>query len=65
MAGCAVCIRMLQSSGFGGGCSGLGALGNIGTHWGIRVILGLYWDNGKEDGNYYSFRDFRLWVQER
>ena len=20
----------------------------------IRVILGLYWDNGKQDGNYYS-----------
>ena len=19
-----------------------------------RVILGLYWDNGKENGNYYS-----------
>ena len=26
-----------------------------GTHWDyIRVILGLYWDNGKENGNYYS-----------
>ena len=23
------------------------------THWGnVRVILGLYWDNGKENGNY-------------
>ena len=20
----------------------------------MRVILGLYWDNGKENGNYYS-----------
>ena len=20
----------------------------------IRVILGLYWDNGKENGNYYD-----------
>ena len=28
---------------------------DIGTHWGnIRVILGLYGDNGKEDGNYYN-----------
>ena len=26
-----------------------------GTHWGsLRVILGLYWDNGKENGNFYS-----------
>ena len=24
-------------------------------HWGnIRVIVGLYWDNGKENGNYYN-----------
>ena len=24
-------------------------------YWGnIRVIVGLYWDNGKENGNYYS-----------
>ena len=24
-------------------------------NWGnIRVILGLYWDNGKENGNYYT-----------
>ena len=22
----------------------------MGLHW---VLLGLYWDNGKEDGNYY------------
>ena len=20
----------------------------------IRIILGLYWDNGKENGNYYN-----------
>ena len=20
----------------------------------IRIILGLYWDNGKENGNYYE-----------
>ena len=26
----------------------------FGTLWGnIRVILGLYWDNGKQNGNYY------------
>ena len=24
------------------------------TTIGIRVILGLYWDNGKENGNYCS-----------
>ena len=30
--------------------------------WGYtRVILGLYWDNGKENGNYYlGFREFRV-----
>ena len=27
------------------------------THWGnIRVILGLYWDNGKENGKYYVIK---------
>ena len=32
---------------------------DIGTHWGnIRVILGFYGDNGKENGNYYM----RKWV---
>ena len=26
----------------------------MGLYWGyIGVILGLYWDNGKENGNYY------------
>ena len=31
------------------------------THWGsIRVILGLYRDHGKENGNYYL--GFRLMV---
>ena len=25
--------------------------------WGyIGIILGLYWDNGKENGNYYTCR---------
>ena len=24
------------------------------TSLGFGVILGSYWDNGKEDGNYYS-----------
>ena len=28
---------------------------DIGTHWGnIRVILGLYWDTGKENENLYN-----------
>ena len=27
-------------------------MGYIGLY---RVILGLYWDNGKENGNYYSY----------
>ena len=27
------------------------------THWGnIRGTLGLYWDNGKENGNYHRVR---------
>ena len=27
----------------------------IGTHWGnIGIILGLYGDDGKENGNYYN-----------
>ena len=32
------------------------------THWGnIRVTLGLYWDNGKQNGNYYiRFLGFRV-----
>ena len=30
--------------------------GVIGVTWGLihGHILGLYWDNGKEDGNYYN-----------
>ena len=33
----------------------LGGVGDIGTHWSnIRVILGLYEENGKENGNYYN-----------
>ena len=29
--------------------------GDIGTHWGdVRVILGLYGENGKENGNDYN-----------
>ena len=24
----------------------------------IRVILGLYWDNGKENGSYRDYRDY-------
>ena len=27
----------------------------------IRVILGLYWDNGKENGNYYTGL-YRAWA---
>ena len=27
----------------------------VGTHWGnIKVILGLYWDSGKDNGNLCS-----------
>ena len=30
-------------------------LGDIGTRWGnVRVVLGLYGDNGKENGNDYN-----------
>ena len=30
-------------------------LGDIGTHWGnVRVLLGLYGDNGEEHGNDYN-----------
>ena len=37
----------------------------LGTHRGnIRVILGLHWDNGNENGNYYNgligFMGFRV-----
>ena len=33
---------------------GIALESNISTHWGtFRVTLGLYWDNGKENGNYY------------
>ena len=29
--------------------------GYMGTHWGnIRVMWGLRWDNGKENGEYYA-----------
>ena len=29
--------------------------GDIGRHWGnVRVMLGLYGDNGKENGNHYN-----------
>ena len=32
------------------------------THWGnIWVILGLHWDNGKENGNdHLGFKGFRV-----
>ena len=38
--------------------------GLIGTHWGnCGVLLGLYRDNGKENGNYcLGFGDL-LWVE--
>ena len=27
------------------------------THWGnIRLILGLHWDNGKQNGDYRDYR---------
>ena len=27
----------------------------LGLHWDyVGVVLGLYWDNGEENGNYYS-----------
>ena len=29
---------------------------------GFRVILGLYWDNGKENGNYYSIVGYKLGI---
>ena len=34
---------------------GLGFMGvKLGLYWGcIRAILGLYWENGKENGNYH------------
>ena len=36
--------------------------GVIGIIWGYRdymgFILGLYWDNGKENGNYRDYRDY-------
>ena len=30
----------------------------------IGTILGLYWDNGKENGNYYNglYRDYRDYI---
>ena len=30
----------------------------------IGYILGLYWDNGKENGNYYNglYRDYRGYI---
>ena len=29
----------------------------------LGVIMGLYWDNGKENGNYnLRFRDLGFWV---
>ena len=30
----------------------------------IGVILGLYWDNGKENGNYYNglYRDYKVYI---
>ena len=30
----------------------------------IKVLLGLAWDNGKENGNYYNglYRDYRVYV---
>ena len=32
---------------------------DMGTHWGnIRVTLRLYWDNGKENGNFYSIMGY-------
>ena len=36
----------------------MGYIGIIGT------ILGLYWDNGKENGNYYNglYRDYRDYI---
>ena len=27
----------------------------------IGYRMGLYWDNGKENGNYYSILGFRVW----
>ena len=35
------------------GASVCGDIHGLGLYWDyIRVILGLYWDNGKENGNY-------------
>ena len=30
----------------------------------VGYILGYYWDNGKENGNYYNglYRDYRVYV---
>ena len=30
----------------------------------VKVLLGLAWDNGKENGNYYNglYRDYRVYV---
>ena len=30
----------------------------------IGYIWGLYWDNGKENGNYYNglYRDYRVYI---
>ena len=30
----------------------------------IMVLLGLYWDNGKENRNYYNglYRDYRVYI---
>ena len=37
------------------------ALNKCCTHWeNIRVILGLYRDNGKENGNYYILMGYML-----
>ena len=41
----------------------------MGAHWGsIRVVLGLYWDNGRYNGNYYlgfMFSEFRVRIVAR
>ena len=28
---------------------------NMSTHWGSGSRVGLYWDSGKENGNYYTW----------
>ena len=40
----------------------MGYIGIIGDILGL--YLGLYWDNGKENGNYYngSYRDYRVYI---